>query len=201
MTTVLGATSLEDCVKVWCRLMHLTTAWASVFSAREASTAQLPAMTRRIAHPATPGPILYNMGQIQQTTVKRANPVHFQSRDSSANLVQLAGTKRKNPKARAINAHRVRFSTRRAPRTCRIVQPCPLGSYAPNLGNTECLLCDAGTYNDETGQGSCALCPRGTALSATGSRSLDDCLECAEGIHGAERGELRVPAMCTRHVF
>ena len=58
-------------------------------------------------------------------------------------------------------------------------QPCSLGTYNENLGQTECTPCDPGTYTPAQGSVECSTCPAGS--SCGNADVLPE--ECSPGIN------------------
>ena len=56
-------------------------------------------------------------------------------------------------------------------------QPCPEGEYSDRrtMGSTSCSKCDKGSYNDKKGQTGCTKCPNDGTTDDTGAKSITDC--------------------------
>jgi hypothetical protein len=58
---------------------------------------------------------------------------------------------------------------------------CPIGTFSPVSGSTECELCAVGRYGNTVGRFICTACKIGTYTPVTGSSS---CTDCAAGKYG-----------------
>ena len=68
-------------------------------------------------------------------------------------------------------------------------EPCPLGQYSANPGESGCSLCPAGKFTNATGGTICQNCEAGTYGNGTGKTSMDDaCVECADGSYNSQTG-------------